>query len=192
MQVLQSAKQSAAMALNGWHPGERVVRAKLGFDKDYASSTLYMHVDGELPPQHIEFHTTRLPFLPITTLDDLGRPWGSILAGHDGQPGFISLPKYTTLAAKVKVWDGDPLVENAKQFGNNTMLVAGIGIEFPTRRRNKLAGYVSKLEHTGDMLYELYLTVNEAIGCVSLIFRFSTILKINHTATVQSTSMCGN
>jgi predicted pyridoxine 5'-phosphate oxidase superfamily flavin-nucleotide-binding protein len=155
------------MALNGWHPGERSIRHKLGFDQDYASNMMYTHISGDLPDQHIEFHTTRLPFLPVTTLDSEGRPWGSILAGQDGQTGFISYPKYTTLHIDAGVWEGDPLLDNAKLFtrkNDRSMLIAGIGIEFSTRRRNKLAGYVTSLSLNDDHQLSLDLRVNEAIG----------------------------
>ncbi|KAJ7467060.1 hypothetical protein FB451DRAFT_1137689 [Mycena latifolia] len=152
------------MALNGWHRGENAIHLKLNTFDDYAVSTLYMHISGDLPDEHVQFHTTRLPFLPVTTLDAIGRPWGSILAGPDGQPGFVQAPKYSTLSIDAKLWDGEPLVENSKLFGRDgTMLVAGIGIEFPTRRRNKFAGAISRLEEV-DGRVQLELRVNEAIG----------------------------
>lgn len=151
------------MSLNGWHVGERVIRKKLNFDQDYSTSTLFTHIEGELPPDHAYFHSTRLPFLPVTTLDESGRPWGSILAGRDGRPGFITHPRTSTLVVKAKVWDGDPLIETSTTFGSGDMLVAGIGIEFPTRRRNKFAGKISRLERDGDE-FDIEMRVNEAIG----------------------------
>jgi hypothetical protein len=152
------------MALNGWHIGERRVRTKLEFDKIPSISTQYMYIDGDLPPEHAEFHTNCLPFIPVTALDESNRPWGSILAGRDGEIGFIDYPRYTTLRINGRVWDGDPLRENARLLEKNgTMLIAGIGIEFPTRRRNKLAGKVISVDWKGDD-FLLQLVVNEAIG----------------------------
>ncbi|PBK84990.1 hypothetical protein ARMGADRAFT_909524, partial [Armillaria gallica] len=55
-----------------------------------------------------------LPFLPILTLDSLGRLWVSILAGPDGELGFISSPKYTVLSFNVKMWDGNPFASNVR------------------------------------------------------------------------------
>lgn len=46
------------------------------------------------------------------------------------------------------------------------MLIAGIGVEFPTRRRNKFAGVISKLSRREDHNVEMVLLVNEAIGYV--------------------------
>ncbi|KAK7018885.1 hypothetical protein R3P38DRAFT_1276969 [Favolaschia claudopus] len=44
------------------------------------------------------------------------------------------------------------------------MLLAGIGIEFRTRRRHKLAGLVLRLEQTEERTMQLDVEVNEAIG----------------------------
>ncbi|KAG7439640.1 uncharacterized protein BT62DRAFT_912963 [Guyanagaster necrorhizus] len=151
------------MSLYGWHPGERSIREKLGFDKDHSLNWLYTYVDGDLPPDHGVFYSTLLPFLPVTTLDSMGRPWGSILAGADGKPGFISNPRYTTLSFNVKVWDGDPFIRNARDSGDGEMLMAGIGVEFSTRRRNKFAGKITKGKGCDDG-YRFEVHVNEAIG----------------------------
>jgi hypothetical protein len=153
--------------LTGWHPGERTIHQKLNLDNDPAVSQLYMYIDEDMPHEHRVFHATRLPFVPVTTLDDAGRPWGSILAGSNGKPGFIKSPSNILLALDAKVWEGDPLIENAKLFGQkNQMLVAGIGIEFPTRRRNKFAGRVSSLTCNDEGNFQLEFTVNQAIGYV--------------------------
>lgn len=156
------------MALNGWHLGERLAHQKLGHDNDYNVMNMYQRIDGDLPGDHAIFHSTKLPFVPIVTLDSDGRPWGSLLAGKDGKPGFIKTSRHSVLSVDAKVWPGEPLIENAKNFREQEpMLVAGIGIEFPTRRRNKFAGQVSKLERNNDS-FQLDLTVNEAIGYVLL------------------------
>ncbi|KAJ7252076.1 hypothetical protein B0H12DRAFT_622770 [Mycena haematopus] len=153
------------MALNGWHRGEKAIHRKLNTLDDPAVSRLYMYISGDMPGDHAQFHSTRLSFLPVTTLDDGGRPWGSILASHDGKAGFIQSPRYSTLRIDATLWDGEPLIENSKLFGrqDQTMLVAGIGIEFGTRRRNKFAGFISQLKET-DRRLQLDLQVNESIG----------------------------
>lgn len=63
---------STMPVLNGWHKGERSIQKKLGFDA--VMTTGYTWIDGSLPEQHRLFHTTRLPFMPITTLDHLVSP----------------------------------------------------------------------------------------------------------------------
>lgn len=156
------------MALNGWHRGEHAIHQKLNTADDYAVSSLYQHISGDLPEEHAQFHSTCLPFIPVTTLDDAGRPWGSILAGKTGEPGFIEAPRYSILSIDAELWDGEPLMENSKLFERDgSILVAGIGIEFPTRRRNKFAGTIARLKQTNYRM-ELDLRVNEAIGYVAV------------------------
>ncbi|KAF9495869.1 hypothetical protein BDN71DRAFT_1390638 [Pleurotus eryngii] len=149
-------------ALKGWHRGERAIQEKLGYRA--AMAMAFAAIDGDMPEQHREFYVTKLPFVPVTTLDGLGRPWGSILAGANGEPGFIQSPSDVKLVLDTRVWEGDPLLQNSDLFGKkDKMLVAGIGVEFSTRRRNKFAGWISKLEKKGQQI-QLQLDVNEAIG----------------------------
>ncbi|KAG5220386.1 PNPOx domain-containing protein [Salix suchowensis] len=152
-------------ALKGWHRGERAIQEKLGYRA--AMAMAFAAIDGDMPEQHREFYVTKLPFVPVTTLDGLGRPWGSILAGANGEPGFIQSPSDVKLVLDTRVWEGDPLLQNSDLFGKkDKMLVAGIGVEFSTRRRNKFAGWISKLEKKGQQI-QLQLDVNEAIGYVA-------------------------
>lgn len=148
-------------ALAGWHRGERSVQKKLGVDGPMRQA--YTWIDAEMPEQHREFHTTRLPFLPVTTLDESGRPWSSILAGPTGDIGFISSPSYTDLRMNIKAWEGDPFLKNVEGLGSKKVLVAGIGIELSTRRRNKLAGHITGFERKGDTA-RVDVRVNQAIG----------------------------
>lgn len=154
-------------SLNGWHKGERAIQEKLGFHG--AVSQSWTKIKGEIPEQHRNFYSTCLPFIPVTTLDSVGRPWSSILAGPGGEIGWASSETYDRLSMRVKVWDGDPLMANADYHTHTTdgsqrkMLIAGIGVEFSTRRRNKFAGSVKAIEKQGGLL-DICTTVNEAIG----------------------------
>ncbi|KAF8074150.1 hypothetical protein FPV67DRAFT_1560343 [Lyophyllum atratum] len=178
------------MALNGWHHGERLIHKKLGHDTDYSIMTLYQSIGGDLPGEHAVFHSTRLPFIPVVTLDESGRPWGSILAGSEGKPGFVRNSRYSVLSVDAKVWPGEPLIENAKGYRDDgTMLVAGIGIEFSTRRRNKFAGKVTRLESDGD-LFHLDVSVNESLGnCPKYINVRDLVSHPNTSPTVSHTRL---
>jgi hypothetical protein len=148
--------------LNGWHPGERIIHEKLDITGPVVFD--YTSIQGDLPPEHAQFYETCLPFLPMTALDQSGRPWGSILAGRDGEKGFIRSRQYTRLEVKAQTWDGDPLGDNLRLFDKvENLMVAGIGVEFETRRRNKFAGVVSKINQSGHDI-DMELLVNEAIG----------------------------
>ncbi|KAJ6590330.1 hypothetical protein B0H10DRAFT_2233630 [Mycena sp. CBHHK59/15] len=129
------------MALNGWRPGENSMHLKLNTFNDYGVSNLFMSISGDLPPEHAEFNSTCLPFVPVTTLDELRRPWGrqGREAGFVRAPRYSSWPRYQSVAGRA--------IENSKLFGRDgPMLVAGIGIEFATRQRNKFARAISRLE----------------------------------------------
>lgn len=153
--------------ITGWHRGEREVRKKLGYDKIPSTALLFTSISGDLPEQHSEFHSTRIPFLPVVTLDEEGRPWGSILTAKTGQTGFIHYPGYNTqtLIIEADLWNGDPL-QNTTSF-QGEMLISGIGVELSTRRRNKFAGSVVSFQKTGNAI-RLELAVNEALGFVSI------------------------
>jgi hypothetical protein len=59
--------------LQGWHAGEKAVRAALGYDKVPALLNMYTAIEPELPTQHAVFYAVNVAFLPVTSLDDRGR-----------------------------------------------------------------------------------------------------------------------
>jgi hypothetical protein len=150
------------MVLAGWHPGERAIQTKLDFARAMDLHQGYTMVDDCLPLQHRIFHNKNLSFVPVTTLDSTGRPWGSLLS-KSGEPGFITSPDDTTLVMKVDVGDGDPLIENISDVSEGKKLIAGLGIDFATRRRNKFAGRIASAKQSGSSI-ELTLEINQALG----------------------------
>ena len=104
----------AATALLGWHPGELAIQRKLGYAD--AVSDAWARVGSFMPEQHRLFHTSNLPFIPMTTLDAEGRPWASIVAGPTGDIGFVNSPDPRTLVINARLWDGDPLLDTAKAW----------------------------------------------------------------------------
>ena len=184
------------MALQGWHPGERAIQRKLGFEG--AMSQAWTWISGDMPEEHRIFHSRNLPFIPLTTVDTRGRPWSSILASKDGRPGFVRSPNDQALVVQCRAWDGDPLVENigawidSEPSRRDRFNVAGIGIEFGTRRRNKFAGFLRDAARKENLEFELKLSVNQAIGYV-VHFCFSAHLSdVTSAATARSTSTFAN
>ncbi|KAH7908707.1 hypothetical protein BJ138DRAFT_1115608 [Hygrophoropsis aurantiaca] len=146
-------------ALKGWHPGEQAVQKIIHLPERVSIKAIV----NKLPEQHRIFHTSRLHFLPVTTLDDQGRPWASILCSLDGTPAFISSPTDTSLHVKAHLWPGDPISDNFVNLGPRQPLASGIGIEVATRRRNKFAGRVSDVTFNG-LDISLHLSVDQALG----------------------------
>ncbi|KAK4704390.1 translation initiation factor 3 subunit C, partial [Phenoliferia sp. Uapishka_3] len=152
-------------ALTGWHKGEKLVQRKLHFEDAVADQ--YEYISHNLPQQHRLFHSTRLSFLPFATRSaEDGRVWCSILCPSPDQPphvvgSFISSPTPTSLVILADVWPGDPIRSTLIDGG----LVAGVGVELETRRRNKFAGKVlmSAWNESKSRL-GMEVSVTEAIG----------------------------
>ncbi|MDE1905463.1 MAG: pyridoxamine 5'-phosphate oxidase family protein [Rhodospirillales bacterium] len=87
-----------------------------------------------MPDQHRSFFM-QLPFILAGHQDSDGNVWASLLSGT---PGFVASPDPKTLAISACPLPRDPLAAS---------LVAGLpmgilGVELPTRRRNRANGYV--------------------------------------------------
>jgi hypothetical protein len=158
MQLLQKSSDPLP-AFRGWHPGEQAVQAIIHLPERVSITAI---VD-RLPEQHRIFHTSRLHFLPVTTLDQQGRPWASIICSKDGMPGFISSPNDALLKIKARLWLGDPIIQNCSQLHDGKSLFSGIGLEVSTRRRNKFAGHISNVL-LRDLDLDLIVVVTQALG----------------------------
>ncbi|KAM0263890.1 hypothetical protein ACHAQJ_000925 [Trichoderma viride] len=174
--------------LQGWHPGEVAMQTKLGY-ADAMSSTWHL-IENSMREQHRIFHTSNLPFIPITTLDDEGRPWASLVAGSDGEIGFVEGPDLKTLIVNARLWPGEPLLDTLNKWvdgnGQNPTtperyLTAGLGIEFTTRRRNKFAGFIQDVKRTTDMDFRLSLQVNQTTGNCPKYINIRKLVGCTHT-----------
>jgi hypothetical protein len=93
-----------------------------------------------MPDQHRALFE-RLPFIVVGALDAQGQPWASILSGL---PGFLHSPHARRLEIAAAPAAGDPL-QDALRLGAPVGL---LGIELPTRRRNRMNGFIlGKDEH---------------------------------------------
>ena len=75
-------------------------------------------------------------------------------------------PRYNTLSIEAKLWEGEPFLKNVKTYDRekDSTLNSEIGVEVSTRRRNKFAGSITKLEKNENVM-NFELVVNEALGC---------------------------
>ncbi|KAJ5238537.1 hypothetical protein N7468_003156 [Penicillium chermesinum] len=161
----------ATSALPGWHPGELSIQRKLGFADAVKSN--WQNVRRFMPEQHRIFHTHNLPFIPVATVDGTGRPWAAIVAGTSGGIGFVQSPDPQTLSVHARLWEGDPLLDTVRgltalggklQAASERFLLAGLGVEFSTRRRNKFAGYIKEVKHLEGSEYQIDVNVTETVG----------------------------
>lgn len=116
-----------------FHDGEEAAQARVGVRERVAQFGPKMIRDA-MPDQHRELFE-QLPMLVVGSLDAQRRPWASLLVGR---PGFVRAPDPHTLRIHARPLPGDPL---AAQLRVGAPL-AVLGIEFATRRRNRLNGTV--------------------------------------------------
>ena len=124
----------AAGADSPFHEGELAAQGRAGF-LDAASTAGRRSIRDYMPDQHRQFFE-QLPFIVVGGIDRFGQPWATM---HVGQPGFVSSPDPRMLRIAGGILPGDPL-DGAWHPG---ALFGGLGIELPTRRRNRINGLVT-------------------------------------------------
>ena len=123
-----------------FHPAELALQERFGRRKMLEAGAR-RNVRDHLIPQHRDFFQ-QLPFLLVGSIDASGQPWASIVAG---KPGFATSPDPLHLHIGVLPHSGDPLARNLF----NGAPIALLGIELPTRRRNRLNGTVTAVDAGG-------------------------------------------
>lgn len=133
-----------------FHAGEQAIQEKMGVREQmerFGSRVIRDH----MPHQHRNFFG-QLPFVFAGHADDEGWPWASILFG---QPGFMESNDSITLQINALPIEGDPLGDSLKEGTRIGLL----GIELPTRRRNRLSTHIKAL--TAD---QIELEVDQSFG----------------------------
>jgi predicted pyridoxine 5'-phosphate oxidase superfamily flavin-nucleotide-binding protein len=136
--------------LAGWshseppfHTGERELQARYGLAERLAQVGRRVMREG-MPEEHREF-LEELSFVLVGSVDEAQRPWASLLSG---EPGFLGSPDATTLIVNAAPSAGDPLATQLQVGSKLGML----GIQFDTRRRNRVNGHVSCVGQHGFSL----------------------------------------
>ncbi|GJL73361.1 MAG: hypothetical protein NMNS01_25600 [Nitrosomonas sp.] len=123
-----------------FHHGEREIQARLGV-REQVEDIGQRFIRDYMPDQHRAFYA-QLPFLFIGTIDKKGRPWASVLAGR---PGFAHTPTPDRLKIDTSLIYGDPLKDNLA-LGPQVGL---LGIDYESRRRNRLTGRLAMINGDG-------------------------------------------
>jgi predicted pyridoxine 5'-phosphate oxidase superfamily flavin-nucleotide-binding protein len=132
-----------------FHAGEQTIQERLGVRDIEAWARRVVRT--YLPEEHRAFYSA-LPFLVAAARDASGRPWATLLVGPEG---FVSSPEPRSLVIDAKPVPGDAL-EGALGEGADLGL---LGIEFATRRRNRLNGRVA-----ADVSGALVCSVDQSFG----------------------------
>jgi uncharacterized protein len=133
-----------------WHDGERALHRRLGIDERLEAAGRQV-IRNFMPDQHRRFFE-QLPFILVGSTDRQGQLWASMLTGT---PGFVTSPTPERLEIAATPVAGDKLAE---------ALVPGaplglLGIELPTRRRNRANGHIVAADADG-----IALVVEESFG----------------------------
>ena len=123
-----------------FHDGEIAVQERDGA-RDAVKRFGNRMVRPFMPDQHRAFFEM-LPFIVIGMLDGVGRPWITLAAG---KPGFMRSPDEHTLKI-----GSTPLLAGELGCAPGTGDKIGLlGIELPTRRRNRMNGYITETHADG-------------------------------------------
>lgn len=123
-----------------FHEGEIAVQERDGA-RDAVKRFGDRMVRPFMPDQHREFFEM-LPFIVIGLLDDGGRPWITLATG---KPGFMRSPdEHTLKIGSIPLLAGE--LGCAPGTGDKIGL---LGIELPTRRRNRMNGYITETRADG-------------------------------------------
>jgi predicted pyridoxine 5'-phosphate oxidase superfamily flavin-nucleotide-binding protein len=121
-----------------YHAGECEIQERVGVRERVEAAGRHS-IRRFMPDQHRTFFT-QLPTFFVGSSDAQRRPWASVMVGR---PGFLQSPDPKRLDASARPFAGDPLNENLR----GGAVVGALGLEFHTRRRNRVNGHV---EMTGD------------------------------------------
>ncbi len=116
-----------------FHSGELAVQERLGVQSQMVPIGK-KNIRDYMPEQHRQFFS-QLPFILIGAMDGNMQPWASILMGN---PGFAFSPQPKSLVINTSLLAYDPLLEVLKVG----VSIGLLGIELPTRRRNRLNGII--------------------------------------------------
>lgn len=133
-----------------WHAGELRMQRRLGVDERMDSIGRRV-IRDYMPDQHIELFES-LPALFVGLVDEDGWPWAGLL---EGKRGFASAIGNRRLAIHALPSSDDPvsaLIHDGTPIGV-------IGLEFATRRRNRMNGRISGLGLAG-----LEISVEQSFG----------------------------
>jgi ferredoxin-NADP reductase/predicted pyridoxine 5'-phosphate oxidase superfamily flavin-nucleotide-binding protein len=137
-------------ALSPFHAGELEVQERVGV-REFAHSSGTRSIRRVMPEQHRTFFNDR-PFMVLGGVDANGQPWATLRVG---QPRFVSSPDVHTLRIAGTTLPGDPLAD-AWSVGS---MIGALGIQPETRRRNRVNGVITSLDHD-----EITLDVSQSFG----------------------------
>lgn len=148
-----------------FNPGELHLQKLSGVEKKASTLAQYL-ISNELPEQHQQFYAN-IGMIFVGTVDETGQPWASVLCGARG---FVNVIDEKKIKINAKPIDGDPLVNNI----NNKAPIGLLGLEFETRRRNRVNGQIITANNAS-----IVIEVSKAFGNCPKYIQSRNIKKIS-------------
>lgn len=123
-----------------FHDGELAIQERLGV-REKLEPQGRRAIRRYIPQQHRDFYPL-LPYVFIGSVDAEGQPWASMLTGD---PGFLSTPDEHILRIQALPQAPDRLATTLHEGAE----IAALGVDFTTRRRNRVIGQVAQLATDG-------------------------------------------
>jgi predicted pyridoxine 5'-phosphate oxidase superfamily flavin-nucleotide-binding protein len=120
-------------AMSPFHAGEQTIQSLAGV-RDRIERKGHAVIRDYMPEQHRAFFAA-LPVMVVGLADQNGHPWATTLSGP---PGFMNSADEKRLVINAWPDPGDPL----RSCIRDGAPVGGLGIEFSTRRRNRINGRI--------------------------------------------------
>lgn len=136
---------------DAFHAGEQAVQERLGVREKMALRGVKV-IRDRMPDQHRDFFAL-LPTLFVAAIDSGGQVWATMVAG---EPGFVSSPLPTRLEVAAFPDSHDPVAACLHDGARIGLL----GLDFATRRRNRMNGYVRR----GDTRDAFAVEVEQSFG----------------------------
>ena len=130
---MTSEEKTAAADPSLWHEGERAMQETAGA-REALEQRGRVILRDHMPDQHRGFFAQQRQIY-LSLLDQAGRPWATLL---EGEAGFITSPHPNILAIAAVPRADDP----SRSGLSHGAPVGVLGIEFATRRRNRLNGEI--------------------------------------------------
>ncbi|WP_321845791.1 2Fe-2S iron-sulfur cluster-binding protein [Paraburkholderia bannensis] len=155
------ATVSPATTPSPWHAGELAMQRAAGVEQRM-DGVGRRNLRDHLIEQHRQFYP-QLPFVVLGAVDPAGDVWATVRAHR---PGFLHAPDSKHLHVALDRDPDDP----ADAGMNDGAALALLGIELPTRRRNRLNGTVQRAAQGDGVGFDL--RVEHSYGnCPQYIFQ---------------------
>ena len=135
---------------SNFHEGELTLQRSIGVEERMDEISRRV-VRDFMPDQHRDFFA-QLPMVHLCALDDKGHPCAIL---RTGKPGFMQSPDEYTLEISSEPATGEP---ERLQLGTGAK-ISVVGVEFATRRRNRLNATIASYKNN-----KLVLKVDQSYG----------------------------